>query len=156
MKNVFIRFFLIAIILFLKSSQITGQSYNPLSYFPHHLGDYWEYLHYDPFAPPSVASDVVVLDSILPDSNFIIHINGSTYYEYLINTTTHEVSTPIFGNNILYKLDAELGDWWYYYYLDSLHFSRARIIDKYPTVLFNVLTTVKVIDYWSIFPEDSL
>ena len=145
-------------VLFLLNS-IYSQNPDPLSYFPHHLGDYWEYQHYDPNGIPyAYSSSHVVLDSLLPDSNNIVHIGDTSYYTiYHINTNTYEVVYPgPIDSTLLYKLDAQLGDWWFYDYYDSLNFIRARVIDIFSSTIYNVPSFVKVIDYWGISLPDSL
>jgi len=151
-KYFILRYFILAIIVFLSSSKLSGQTHDPLSYFPHHLNNYWEYIHFDPNGLPfGYSSRKVDLDSLLANGNYLVRLGGISYN---INTTTYQVLQ--LGGTVLYELDASLGEWWYYYYHDSTHFSRARVIDEYDMLLFSVPTSVKVIDYWSIFPEDSL
>jgi hypothetical protein len=134
-----------------------GQNPDPFSFFPHHLGDYWEYQHYEPNCNPfAQSSRKVILDSLLPDSNSLLRIGSQMYFsEYFIDRTTYEVKAQS-DSFALYKLDAQLGEWWYTNYDDSLNYHTGKVIDIYNSTIHGIPSTIKIIDFWGCNLPDSL
>lgn len=131
------------------------QNPDPLSFFPHHLGDYWEYKHYDMSCLPfGYSSSRVTLDSLLPNGNYFVE-KGQKYY---INTTTYEVFFPSPNETtyVYYKLDAQVGEKWIRGDSSAAGYSYAIVTDIFMTTIFFVNCTVKVIEFWDKGEVDSL
>jgi Secretion system C-terminal sorting domain len=124
------------------------QNLDPLNYFPHHLGDIWEY--FDPYNP-GYQQNRISRDSLTPDGQYSIEM--TILGRFVFDTTASTVyqvggfGQP-FGVFPTFRLDADSGDAWIVFQ-DSVGRRSARVVDAYDTFLFGSETvTVKEIDYY--------
>jgi hypothetical protein len=94
---------------------ITSQEINPLDYFPHHVGDLWQYITYTQAGSEFTQVEVISVDTSFVDSSITItKFNGiqEFYFKIFLNDTlTIYQNTPA-GWGILYALDAEVNSFW--------------------------------------------
>ena len=118
----------------------------PLSFFPHHQGDIWEYVH--PSIPGPYEQNIITTDSLAPDGRY--YLSTTMRGRMLVDTTLLEVRSNIWGGsnyeNLTYKLDAALNDMWNVYRHGSFNL-QARVVGIFQTILFGRLVSVKQIDY---------
>lgn len=113
---------------------------DPESFFPHHVGDTWQYtldntnIIYD--------TDIIVADSTDSLGGHYLQYKGSSGYRFHIDTS-YNVYTVTSGYHY-YKLDADSGESWDFYGGQIT----ARVVDIYPSVIFGINTTIKEIEYW--------
>jgi hypothetical protein len=118
---------------------------SPLSFYPHHLGDIWEYVG----APPDThySQNRIISDSLGSDGRY--YIQTTLFGKMRIDTTTWEVHGRAWGgeeySNLLYRLDATLGESWT---VSRNQFSttQAQVVAVFGYPYFGILTTVKKID----------
>lgn len=60
-----------------------GQTPNPLSFFPHHLGDIWEYV--EAGHPEFYWQNIVLADSLGPDGRY--YIQTSQFANFIVDTS---------------------------------------------------------------------
>ncbi len=152
----FLMFIFLLLLLLVFSKISLSQNPDPLSFFPHHLGDYWEYQFYQTDCSSDYSTfQKVVLDSILPDGNHLVRFSPSQIpgSEFLINTSNFEVKVPSFDSSLVYKLNAKLGDSWF---LDSENNEKVKVIDVDTTTIFGKISILKVFDFWIYSYPDSL
>lgn len=124
------------------------QSPNPLTFFPHHQGDIWEY--YDPYYP-GYEQNRITHDSLSPDGRYWIEMTRIGVL--MIDTSASTVYQVggfgrIFDLFPKFRLDADSGDVWVVFQ-DSVYRNSARVVDTYDTYLFSPeLVAVKEIDYF--------
>lgn len=126
-------------------SVMLSQEPNPLSFFPHHLGDVWEYTGVLP--PHHVWQERIIEDSLGPDGRY--YTNHSYYGRIRIDTTSFEVRTN-YGNAtdygvLVYKLDADSGETWIHHRLGTYTFI-ARVVGVYDGLFWGDVRTVKQIE----------
>jgi hypothetical protein len=129
-------------ILVLVSALAVAQS--PLSFFPHHAGDVWEYTGGN---PPVITQERITTDSLGADGRYYLY---HTYYrEMIVDTASRRVLLPPSGERdtaLLYRLDASFGDSWVY-----LRFAGGVVIAtvraEFSTTLFGHIVVVKKIEY---------
>lgn len=130
------------VILLLVSTVAVAQS--PLSFFPHHVGDVWEYTGGN---PPVITQERITRDSLAADGRYYLY---HTYYrEMIVDTASRRVLLPPSGERdtaLLYRLDASFGDSWVY-----LRFAGGVVIAtvraEFSTILFGHSVVVKKIEY---------
>jgi hypothetical protein len=109
MKNLFL---LTLIFTYLPISYLNAQ--DPLRFFPHQIGDRWDYRFswggttYEDF------SLVITHDSVGDDNSRSIFYNNENYPRYKIDTSNNVYLYPnnSFINYLWYKLDADSGEVW--------------------------------------------
>lgn len=93
-------------------SAVLSQQPNPLSFFPHHLGDVWEYTGVLP--PYHVWQERILADSLGADGRY--YVNRSYYGPLRIDTNSYEVRGNFGGSTdypvLVFKLDARLSETW--------------------------------------------
>lgn len=122
------------------------QTPSPLSFFPHHQGDIWEYVN--PYIPGPYVQNIITSDTIGPDGRF--YLNTTMRGRMLVDTSLLEVRSNIWGGtyygNLTYKLDADVGHSWIV--VRSSGFTLvARVHSIFQSVVFGQLVTVKQINY---------
>jgi hypothetical protein len=150
MKTTF--FFLL--ILALPSSVVTQT--RPLDFFPHHLGDMWEYFVLDGVGNDTI-QDRIIFDST--DTEGTVHlrverlslnptgpaVNTPWFDEYRIDTTGQVfASGGGWFNRLQYKLNATVGTVWI---SDPAENELAEVLSVYQDTLFGQPTTAKFIRY---------
>ena len=157
------RMTLLSLVIMLSGSRvIEAQTPDPLSFFPHHKGDIWEYYYPNPWVPPKYEQNIITLDSLGPDGRF--YIKTTLLNNFILDTTSlwvyrtfSEFDTVALERR--YKLDADSGDYWIVSDFDTLGRESAKVIDVYWTYLFgDDLVLMKEIDYYGFGPPwlDSL
>jgi hypothetical protein len=126
---------------------------NPLpdSFFPHKLGDKWQYDYADP--QPHLAIEEITSDSLAADSSVFIEINKSKLsgWSYRIDKQGNVYYLPQAKtvNFLLYKSDADSGDIWEYKIFDNGYASVARLENVFEDVIFGIPTVIKKISYYA-------
>lgn len=97
---------------------LSQDTINSLDFFPHHVGDIWEY--YDPNWPNGpLDQNKILSDSLGADGKYYIATSKDGYF--ILDTTNMQVfhSNKDFSFaesfQLRYKLDADSGDWWISY-----------------------------------------
>jgi hypothetical protein len=143
--NMRIRMFFEALIaLVLANSSMCSQTADPLSFFPHHRGDIWEYQEY----PSGISQNRIITDSLGQDGRYYIQTTMSGALR--IDTVACEVHGNSWGgplySNLTYKLAADSGDSW-----TVAHFGGATMMARVATVFQSLVlgeaVTVKQVDF---------
>ncbi|GEM_PF-6510125 len=147
MKLSAIRFIIVLSFLFLEFG--AAQPPNPLDFFPHQVGDHWEYRD----ASDLQLTEVLTVERDSVDSLGNIFIKYAQRNDFTVHIdTNYNVFTwnSIADTNVSlwYKLDAQVGDRWLVWVgvWDTLYATLVEIYNGY--IFNNIPTTFKVIDYW--------
>lgn len=134
------------------------------NFFPHQVGDFWEYFFTDFIGEDTIQVEVVK-DSM--DQNGLHHIIQAARAinpigppapfsfdttRFILDTTKHQVLTYFsFGNGPLvkYKLDASEGDQWVLWQFDGGGFEMVRLSRVYQDTIFGVPTTLKDFKFYA-------
>jgi hypothetical protein len=118
----------------------------PLTFFPHHAGDIWEYI--DPNMPTFYDQNIIASDSTGSDGCY--YLRDSFWGRQRLDT----VSLCLYGqkwgglpySNLIYMLDAGTGDHWV---VQRNEWSTlvAHVVDVYTGLVLGRITTVKQIDF---------
>lgn len=123
----------------------------PESFFPHHVGDTWQYTLDN--TTIIYGTDIIVADSTDSAGTIYLKYEGETWYRYYVDSC-HNVywspGSPTYAH--IYKLDADTGESWWYWQQEV----RATVVDIYADLFWGIPATVKEIEYWLIIPGDSL
>lgn len=129
----------------------------PESFFPHHVGDTWQYTLDN--TNIIYRTDIIVADSTDSIGGHYLKYEGDSRYRYHIDTSynVYGLIPPAQDFYHHYKLNAEIGESWLWVPPQSLDSIRAKVVDIYPTTIFGINTIIKEIEYWLfITPTDSL
>ncbi|OGU32062.1 MAG: hypothetical protein A2057_03215 [Ignavibacteria bacterium GWA2_35_9] len=96
-----------AFLFFTLNQNIFAQEPDPLSFFPHSVGNIWEY-----DTPDGIQRYEIVGDSIAPDNSILVFFNR--YPDYRIDTNFNVFMSPTGLNWHIYKLNSDSGDYWVY------------------------------------------
>lgn len=113
MKKFF--FYLIYLLSFGLLEDITPQEINPLDFFPHHVGDLWQYITYTQVEIEFSQIEVISVDTSYTDSSITItKFNGiqEFYFKIFFNDSLTIYQNSLGGWGILYDLDAEINSYW--------------------------------------------
>jgi hypothetical protein len=146
-----------------RSAAVPGweQLYNTDDFFPHHLGDIWEYIEVDFYTGTILDTfqAIIALDSVDEDGN--THIFFENYYfshkesypsgHFLVDTLNHVYHHEIGGlpDFLIYKLYAQQGDQWVMYAYPFSEYEIARLDSVYVQNIFGSLRSVKAFIYFS-------
>lgn len=122
----------------------------PESFFPHHVGDTWQYTLDN--TNIIYSTDVIVADSTDYTGTVYLKYDGDNFYRFYIDTSSNVYGSP--GGpvyNHYYKLDADSGESW-----DFDGQVIAKVADVYDDVFWGANSVVKEIEYWLVLPGDSL
>lgn len=158
--------------IFLFTQNIFSQNPDPNSFFPHSVGNIWEYdqgwySSYKLMLPNSNENSAslnntneIVRFEIIRDS---VGNNGQIYLFYgvgifdplwSIDTSARIVYyLPKRSNQQYYKLEADIGSSWMVVYEDSSSGSqgkRALVTNRYPSIVFGILTEIMEIEYYEL------
>jgi hypothetical protein len=98
---------LLVICFWLASLAVRAQQPDPKTFFPHHLGDTWQYAFYEPSSGlRDTLQTSVVKDSVLADGTLYVKIGSSGY---LIDSLNQVFLIQYSGNIKLYELAAPIG-----------------------------------------------
>lgn len=130
-------------ILVLVSAMAVAQS--PLSFFPHHAGDVWEYTGGN---PPVITQERITTDSLGADGRYYLY---HTYYgRMIVDTAGRRVLLPpnlVRDTAVYYRLDAHFGDSWVVARFASGGAVVATVRSEFQTILFGQTVQVKKIEY---------
>ncbi|MBI9070969.1 MAG: T9SS type A sorting domain-containing protein [Melioribacteraceae bacterium] len=146
MKKVFVVVFFISNVMFTQTTE------NPLDYFPHSVGDYWEYS-----VPGGTHHYQIYKDSIDNNGNKYLFYKWWSHDvepivfknpRWMIDTNYNVyLYHPIWLTTIFYKLDAKTGDEWWYNKLEN---KKATITETYNFSVLGHETTLKRIEYYQL------
>ena len=147
------------------------KSQNPASFFPHQVGDLWEYIEVDMYSGGIIDTFQAFITSDTLDSIGNSHVYFDQYYfnqnlqlprilkmksfpifEYVIDSSFNvyycgSYLDPI--NSLTYKLDAHQGDQWVNgIFPDSITYSMVRLKEVYQDWLFGELRIFKTFVYF--------
>lgn len=101
------------LILLVGFSPLNAQMPDPLSFFPHHKGDIFEYQY---FGLSTWFQNIITNDSLAPDGRYYLETTTNLGYSYFgslsVDTATYEVRGEPDYSYLLFKLDADSGDSW--------------------------------------------
>lgn len=76
------------------------------------------------------------------------------YNEYRVDTTGRIFGTGLSPpNRLVYRLDVQVGEWWFVHRTGPAEGDIAKLVDEYPATVFGQPTTVKEI--WYFFASDT-
>jgi hypothetical protein len=130
---------LVILILFCIFNSV-AQTSNPHYFFPHHIGDVFEYQYY---RSTTWFQNIITSDSLYSDGRY--RTNTSYFGAYIVDTANHEIKDG--SGAVLLKVNADSGDTWIAGRYGRSGANKAKVIFVYPTRLFNEDVIVKVIDY---------
>jgi hypothetical protein len=96
-----------ALLIFNLNQYIFCQEPDPLSFFPHSVGNIWEY-----DTPDGIQRYEIISDSITPDNSIIVYFNRYPSYQIDTNYNVYRLSSLSQNVWLEYKLDADSGDNW--------------------------------------------
>lgn len=95
--------------LLVSGSASQAQNADPLSFFPHQVGDRWDHWH----SAYGYSSTVLTKDSVTIAGNHYLFYDGSTVPKFKIDSLGRVISNPTFANaSVLYDLNADSGFVW--------------------------------------------
>lgn len=138
-------YFNLQLLLLLTCEYLHSQSPEPLSFFPHHQGDVWEYVY--PWGGGS-EQNIILKDTLGPDGRY--YLETTRLGKMCIDTATFEVRSNKWGgftyNTLLFKLDSDSGDTWIAD-INEYWVLKAIVVDVYQMYFWGYLVTVKEIEY---------
>lgn len=93
---------IIIILFIILSIKINSQQINPLDFFPHHLGDLWQYLNLSQTGSEFWEKKITKIDTNIVENSIIIHVNYRNSFVIL-----HK----IYANDSLKVYWKTFGDW---------------------------------------------
>lgn len=140
--------FCVLLVLSLNTTLIFAQA--PDSFFPHHVGDAWQYTLNN--TNIIYQTDIIISDSTDSAGTVYLKYEGDNFYRYYIDSSYNVYGSP--GGHIYnyyYKLNADSGESW-----DFDGQVIAKVVDVYDDIFWEINSTVKEIEYWLIIPGDSI
>lgn len=141
---------LLLVSIFTFTISVLAQNALPDNFFPHKLGDKWQYDYAEP--QPHLGIEEITSDSLAADSSVFIEINKSKLsgWSYRVDKQGNVYYLPQAKtvNFLYYKSDADSGDIWEYKIFDNGYASVARMEEIFNDVIFGVPTVVKKISYY--------
>lgn len=146
MKNIII---ILALVFNLSFPFISAQE--PLSYFPHSVGNRWDYDYWN--GNTNYYTTTITRDSLSQDGSKFLFYDNDNEPRYKVDTSYNVFRRPyIHGDNyLIYKLYADSGDAWFNPALAEWAWV-ARIDTGY---VFSNLTTIKVYQYGPAHPDST-
>jgi hypothetical protein len=135
--NIFVTF-----LFFVSCQNVLAQEPDPLSFFPHSVGNVWEY-----DTPDGIRRYEIIRDSIGIDSSIFIFFFYS-FPSYRIDTAFNVYDINYFSHEeyLQYKLDADSGDYWIYYKIDPAWWF-AFVAQVNTAIIFGEERIIKKIEY---------
>ena len=144
--------FLFFTLFSLLSINLQADEPDPLSFFPHQVGDTWIYSHYH----GGISKTTVTKDSIDEFGNIFIWRSGFPFT--MIDTDYYVHIEPNELKRRDYKLDAKKGETWTVRPADTvkkLPRIEAYVDAVYETIILGKLVTVKRIAYFNLYNGDT-
>ena len=149
-------FLLIGGLLYAQIQKIEGtvaDKPDPASFFPHHLGDIWEYNTSD-----GLERYVITKDSLLEDSaGYYLYYNNKSAPDYWIDSSLKVIKWPGGLDRYVYNLKADSGSYWIVYVYEYTNVG-AFVKSIYDIIVFGDTTVGMEIEYYEYEPgfNDSL
>ncbi len=133
---------LICLTVFVVGGGGHAQTTDPLSFFPHHLGDVWEYV--DPDDPSRYTQNRITKDSLGADGRH--YIETTMLGKLRLDTVAYEVHRWMLGEygELVFKLDANQGDEWVVR-RTPFYVKKARVVGTYHAFVIDTLVEAKQI-----------
>jgi hypothetical protein len=139
---------MLVICFWLTSLAAFGQEPDPKAFFPHNLGDTWQYAFYEPSSGlRDTLQTTVVKDSVLADGTLYVKIGSSGY---LVDSLNQVFLIQYSGNIKLYELAAPIGTWW-----KTVGPSTMEVDTIYQGTVFGVPATIRVFNSWFLAVDSS-
>ncbi len=143
---------LFSLLLLVLPNSILAQT-NPLDFFPHHVGDVWQYRSlYTGQLVGTIHIDSITVDSLSRDT-FIYYRRGG---RFRIDSSANVYNMDFQSEYPRYKLTADSGESWIAGYDiingDTLRTYIISVSDIFYSYLFGVYTTIKVFRFEMINP----
>ena len=144
--------FLSLIIIFLLgiTKQVNSQDINPLDFFPHHVGDLWQYNNLTMAGSEFWEKKVTAVDTVESDSSIIITVNYRNSFDVLHKIYFNDSLTVYWkswGGEIWkprYKFNVPINSFWL---SDPFFPYYTKYVSEYESVIFN--DTFLVREYWT-------
>jgi hypothetical protein len=140
--------FLLIVLLCLLTITITNAQ-EPLSFFPHNVGDRWDYAYWNG-GFYTYYSKVITRDSLTFDGNLYLFYNNYPEPEYIIDTSENVFWILFNCNSLMYKLRSDSGDVWENPSCGE-RWGWVASIDS--GTVFSQSTTIKVFQYGPVHPD---
>ena len=126
---------------------VNPQEINPLDFFPHHVGDLWQYVNYTQTGSEFWEKKITAIDTVWADSSKIITINYRNEFDFLHKIYFNDslkIYWKTFGDwGIRYKFNVPLNTFW----LSDPYFPYyAKYVREYEAVVFE--DTILSREYW--------
>lgn len=129
-----------------------AQEENPFNYFPHKVGDFWNYATYHNLNVVYI-DYLITRDSTDADGNKLIFINNWEYPEFKICKDSYVICNPKFTpNRKMYKLNAQLYEEWWVSQDEYFGIKGKVMVIGYLNI-FGELRKVKRIDYYNVYKD---
>jgi len=141
---------LITIFLLGITNQINSQEINPLDFFPHHVGDLWQYNNLTQVGSEFWEKKVTAVDTVESDSAIIITVNYRNSFDILHKIYFNDSLTiywESWGGGIWkprYKFNVPINSFWL---SDPFFPYYTKYVSEYESVIFNDTLLVK--EYWT-------
>lgn len=138
--------YLLLLVFITTPENIKTQVINPLDFFPHHVGDLWQYFTYTQVGSEFTQVEVISVDTSFTDSSMTItKFNGSQeiYFKIFLNDTLTIWQDTPGGWGILYDLGAGINSFWL---SDPYSQSFTKYIGESEAIVFD--DTVLSREYW--------
>ncbi|NWG27512.1 MAG: T9SS type A sorting domain-containing protein [Ignavibacteriaceae bacterium] len=124
-------------------------SQEPLSYFPHSIGNRWDYDYWN--GNTNFYTTTITRDSLSQDSSKFLFYDNESLPRYKIDTSLNVYLDPyVVGSEyLIYKLEADSGDVWF----NNPEWAWVAGIDT--GYVFSNLTTIKVYQYGPAHPDST-
>lgn len=144
-------------LLILFANNITAQTPDPASFFPHQVGNTWEYDY--PDRNPSYVIEKFTKDSIGLDGSIYVEKNNSRIlgWEYKIQGfDIYYLPERQTVNFLRYKLDGDSGDVWIARNNGTGNVEIARLEEVFNAFVFGIPVVVKKISFYASALDDTL
>lgn len=144
MKNIFK---IMALLFGLSFSSINAQE--PLSYFPHSVGNRWDYNYWS--GNTQFYTTTITRDSLSQDGSKFLFYDNENLPRYKLDTSSNVFLGPYFVGDdyLIYKLSADSGEVW----INDPEWAWVARIDT--GYVFSNLTTIKVYQYGPAHPDST-
>jgi hypothetical protein len=128
-----------AFLFLILSQNLFAQEPDPESFFPHAVGNVWEY-----DTPTGIQKFEILSDSIDPNHNIFIYLNRYPSYKIDTNNNVYRLSSLSQNMWLDYKLAADSADYWL---VDSITYWFARVSNVYSIAFGGKERIIKEIEY---------
>lgn len=141
-----------AFLFFILFQNLLAQEPDPYNFFPHSVGNVWEY-----DTPNGLEKVIITKDSIGIDSSIYLFYDYHKPLYRLENNLLYNLSYFNQQSILKYKLDADSGETWIVRPEDSSVVRRIALVrEKSPATIFGRQTEILEIEYWDLNPGDTV